>query len=226
MLVHALQPPRHRRASPQGCLDPLHLHLSCASGKPEHRPQENVSQAWPSICLCHWHHGELQLSGSGRTRCQGRGRRHVIGPAAALRTLPPTLGFLTDTRAAHEPSSPMSMATHRPAVPCQPTSWQRHYRGEIPSATCPLSLSVDHHCPCTGLQSQAPGFQSALWEADRGWAGLGETSLPHSHQLLARGLDVGTRARSPDGNCCHLIMHAYDISQKHLTVSCRLGQIK
>ena len=77
-----------------------------------------------------------------------------------------------------------------------------------------------------GLRSQAPSFQSALWEADRGRAGPGEASLPHSRQLLAQGLVAGTRARNPDGDCCHLIMRAYDISQKHLTVSCRLRQIK
>ena len=34
-----------------------------------------------------------------------------------------------------------------------------------------------------GLRSQAPSFQSALWEADRGRAGPGEASLPHSRMI-------------------------------------------
>lgn len=105
-------------------------------------------------------------------------------------------------------------------------SWRRHRHSSSPSATCLLSLFIEHRRPSTGLRYQAPGFQSALWEADRGWAGLGEASLPRSHQLLAQGLDVGTSARNPDGNCCHLIMRAYDISQKHLTSSWGLRQIK
>lgn len=56
---------------PRSCRDSLHLHLPCPAGSPEHQPQENVSQAWPGICLCHWHRRELQQSGGGRTRARG-----------------------------------------------------------------------------------------------------------------------------------------------------------
>lgn len=156
----------------------------------------------------------------------GVGQMASHRPATGLRTLQPTLSFLSDTRAAHEPSSPP--AHGNPPGPWCPASPQagRDSCSVIPSATCWLSLFIEHRCPSMGLRSQAPGFQSALWEADRGRAGPGEASLPRSSQLLAQGLDAGTRARNPDGDCCHLIMRAYDISQKHLMVSCRLRQIK
>lgn len=45
-----------------------------------------------------------------------------------LRTLQPTLGFLSDTRAAHEPSSPPPMATH-PALGALPA----HELAETPA---------------------------------------------------------------------------------------------
>lgn len=112
------------------------------------------------------------------------------------------------------------------ATACQPLSWHRHQQSSVPSATCLLSLFIEYHCPSTGLCSQAPGFQSALWVADRGQAGWGRLPCLYSYQLLAQGVNVGTNARNPDGNCCHLIMHAYDISQKHLSISCGLKQIK
>lgn len=63
---------------------------------------------------------ELQQSEGGGTRCQGRGRWHLVSLVTALRTLKPTLGYLSETRAAHKPSSPMLMATH-PACNAMPT---------------------------------------------------------------------------------------------------------
>lgn len=120
MLVHALQFLPHQKTLPPGCLDSLHLYLPFPAMKSEHQPQENVSQARPSICLCHWHHRELQQSGDRRTQCQGRGRWHLFNPVTALRTLKPTLGFLSETRAAHKPSSSVPMAIH-PARDAMPT---------------------------------------------------------------------------------------------------------
>lgn len=65
-------------------------------------------------------HRECQQRGGGRTQCQGRGRWCLISPITALRTLKPSLGFFSETRAAHESSSPMPMATH-PAHNGMPT---------------------------------------------------------------------------------------------------------
>lgn len=120
MLDHTLQFLLHQKTLPPGCLDSPHLHLPFQARKSEHQPQENVSQAQPSICLCHWHPQGAPTVRSGRTRCQGRGRWHLISSVTVLRTLKPTLGFLSETRAAHEPSSPMPMAIH-PACDAMPT---------------------------------------------------------------------------------------------------------
>lgn len=65
-------------------------------------------------------HRELQQSEGGRTRCQGRGRWHLVSLVTALRALKPTLGRLSERRAAHEPSSPMLAAT-QPTCNAMPT---------------------------------------------------------------------------------------------------------
>ena len=85
---------------------------------------------------------ELQQSEGGRTRCQGRGRWHLVSLVTALRTLKPTLGQLSETRAAHEPSSPMLMAT-QPACNAMPT----HELAETPpqlDSLCHLPVVTLH----------------------------------------------------------------------------------
>lgn len=156
---------------------------------------------------------ELQQSGGRRTWCQRWGRWHLISPVTVLRTSDLLLASSLKQELPTSLHPPCPWQSTQPSMPCQPMNWERLYHGSIPSATCLLPLFIECHWPATGLCSQAPGFQSALWEADRRLAGLEEASLSHSHHLLAQGLDVGTSARNPDGNCCHLIMHAYDISQ-------------
>lgn len=128
------------------------------------------------VCINGTHREHQQLGGR-RTQGQGWGLWHPIKPVTALRTLKPTLGFLSETRVVYEPSSsrpmPCPWQITQLATACQPMSWQRCQQGSTPSATCLLSLFIEYHCPSTGLCSQAPGFQSAFWEADRGQAGRG-----------------------------------------------------
>lgn len=114
--------------------------------------------------------GSANSQEGGTNPGPGRGIWHPINPATALRTLRPTLGFLSETRDVYEPSSSMPMATH-PAHNCMPT----HELAETPArlgSLCHLPVVTLHeyHCPSTGLCSRAPGFQSALREADRGQA--------------------------------------------------------
>lgn len=169
------------------CRDcPHHLHVPCPAGVLSISLRENVSQAWPSICLCHWHHRELQQSGGGRTQpARGGTRWLLIGPAMGLGTLQPLL--LASSLIQGLPMSlhsPPPMATHSPRFPAS-----HELAGALrcdPLCHLPVVLFIEHHCPSTGLCFQAPGFQSALWEADRGWAGPGEASLPHSASSLPR----------------------------------------
>lgn len=74
----------------------------------------------------------------------GVGQMASHRPATGLRTLQPTLGFLSDTRAAHEPSSPLPMATHPAlgALPAQKLAETPAVRSPLPPAGCHSSLSI------------------------------------------------------------------------------------
>lgn len=82
--------------------------------------------------------------GRWKNPCQGWGRWLLIGPAMGLRTLQPTLGFLSDTKAAHEPSSPPPMATHPAlgALPAHELAEAPAVRSPLPPAGCHSSLSI------------------------------------------------------------------------------------
>lgn len=116
----------HQRTLPPHCLDFLHHHLPFPARKSEHQPQENVSQARPSICLCHWHPQGAPTVRRWQNLVPGAGQMASHPPVTALRILKPALGFLSETRAAHEPSSPMPMAIY-PACDAMPT----HKLGEM-----------------------------------------------------------------------------------------------
>lgn len=119
--------------------------------------------------------GSVNSQEGERTQGQGRGIWHPINPATARRTLKPTFGFLSETRVVSEPSSSIPCHAHGNSPSLQlhasPGAGRDTSKAQLSlSATCLLSLFIEYHCPSTGLCSQAPGFQSAFWEADRGQA--------------------------------------------------------
>lgn len=117
VFVHS---PLHLKTFPTGNLNSLFPHLPFPAKKSEYKPQENVSQTWPSICLHQWHPQGMPTVRRGKNPGPGRGIWQPINPVTALRTLKPTLGFLSETRDVYEPPSPIPMATH-PARDCVPT---------------------------------------------------------------------------------------------------------
>lgn len=120
----------------------------------------------------------------------GEGQMASHQPVTALKTLKPTLGFPSEAELPTSLHPPCPWQSTQPAMPCQPMSWERHCHGSTPSATCLLSLFIEHCWPSTGLRSQAPRFQSALREDDGRRAGLGRppfltptSSLPKAWML-------------------------------------------
>lgn len=209
---------------PPCCFDFLHLHLpsqagslSTSLGKMSARP----GQAY--VCITGTHR-ELQVR-RWKNLVPGEGQMASHQPITALRTLKPTLGFLSEIGLLMSLHPPCPWQSTQPAMLCQPMSWERHYNGSTPSATCLLSLFIKHRWPSTGLHSglQASNLLSGrLTEDGQGWGGL-PSSLPPAPCPRP---GCWNKWRNPDGNCCHLIMRAYDISQEHLTISCGLRQIK
>lgn len=163
---------------PPCCLAFLRLHLPFPGRKSEHQPQENVSQAQPSICLCHWH-PQGAPSQKMKNLVPGEGQMASHQPVTALRTLEPTLGFLSETGLPMSLHPPCPWQSTQSAMPCQPMSWERYMaRLPLPPACCHFSSTV------VGLpQGCTPGPQASnllsgrLTEDRQGWGCL-PSSLP------------------------------------------------
>lgn len=168
-------PPLHLKTFPLGNLNSLYPHLPFPAKKSEYKPQENVSQTWSNICLHQWHPPGASTVRRGNEP-RARGGAYGIPSTLLLLGEPSNLLLAFSLKqglspSLRHPSHAMPMATY-PACNCMPAQELAETPARLNSlsATCLLSLFIEYHCPSTGLCSQAPGFQSAFWEADRGQA--------------------------------------------------------